>query len=107
MSVIVPDRSIVQRLDALAHANRIRFARAQLKRDVKAGRVVVMDVLAAPEDWVSTMKVCELLLAVPKYGQSKVNKTLARCRISPNKTVGGLSDRQRGELVRLLWRPTS
>ena len=32
-----------------------------------------------------------MLLAVPKYGRVKVNKILQQCRISPSKTIGGLS----------------
>ena len=40
-----------------------------------------------------------MLLAVPKYGRVKVNKVLMQCRISPSKTIGGLSQRQRTELV--------
>ncbi len=46
----------------------------------------------------------DLLLAVPKYGRVKVNKILSQCRISPSKTLGGLSERQRGELVTLMRR---
>ena len=46
----------------------------------------------------------DLLLAVPKYGRVKVNKILAQCRISPSKTLGGLSERQRAELVALMRR---
>ena len=45
-----------------------------------------------------------MLLAVPKYGRVKVNKILVHCRISPSKTIGGLSERQRSELVSLLRR---
>jgi hypothetical protein len=45
-----------------------------------------------------------MLLAVPKYGRVKVNKVLTQCRISPSKTIGGLSERQRDELVKLLRR---
>jgi hypothetical protein len=43
-----------------------------------------------------------MLLAVPKYGRVKANKVLQQVRISPSKTIGGLSDRQRTELVALL-----
>jgi hypothetical protein len=48
--------------------------------------------------------VFDLLLAVPKYGRVKVNKILSQCRISPSKTLGGLSERQRRELVALMRR---
>ena len=57
-----------------------------------------------PPDYLQTAKVFDLLLAVPKYGRVKVNKVLSQCRISPSKTLGGLSERQRGELVTLLRR---
>ena len=43
-----------------------------------------------------------MLLAVPKYGRVKTNRILNQCRISPAKTIGGLSERQRAELVSLL-----
>jgi hypothetical protein len=100
----VPERTIQQRMDALANANVIRVRRAQLKRDLKARRVSVCDVLADPPAWVETMKVFDLLLAVPKIGRTKANKTLQGCVISPSKTVGGLSPRQRGVLLAALGR---
>ena len=99
-----PERSLNQRMDALARANDIRTARAQLKRDLKAGRTTIHDLLAHPPDYVETAKVFDMLLAVPKYGRVKVNKILTTCRISPSKTIGGLSERQRTELVTLLRR---
>jgi hypothetical protein len=60
--------------------------------------------LLAPPEYLQTAKVFDLLLAVPKYGRVKVNKILSQCRISPSKTLGGLSERQRGELVTLMCR---
>lgn len=101
--LVAPERTLEQRLVALRRANDIRSDRAVLKRDLKAGRKSVTDLLAEPPEYVLTMKVFDVLLATPKYGRVKVNKTVARCQISPSKTVGGLSERQRGELVRLLW----
>src|SRR3954452_10636523 len=97
-----PERSLVQRMDALSRANQIRTRRAQLKRDLKAGRTSIQQVLTDPPDWVETAKVFDMMLAVPKYGRVKVNKVLQTCRISPSKTIGGLSERQRTELVTLL-----
>jgi hypothetical protein len=89
-------------MDALQRANEIRTRRAQLKRDLKAGRHSIHKLLLDPPDWVETAKVFDMLLAVPKYGRVKVNKILSTCRISPSKTIGGLSERQRSELVGLL-----
>ena len=99
-----PERSLNQRMDALQQANLIRTRRAQLKRDLKGGRVSIHSLLSDPPEFVSTAKVFDMLLAVPKYGRVKVNKILAQCRISPSKTIGGLSERQRTELVSMLTR---
>ncbi len=99
-----PERSLVQRMEALQRANEIRTRRAQLKRDLRAGRSSVQQLLLQPPDWVETAKVFDMLLAVPKYGRVKVNKILQQCRISPSKTIGGLSERQRAELVGMLRR---
>jgi hypothetical protein len=103
-AVAAPERSLDQRMDALRRANEIRTARAQLKRDLKAGRRSIHDLLASPPEYVETAKVFDMLLAVPKYGRVKVNKVLQVCRISPSKTIGGLSQRQRNELVSMLRR---
>jgi len=91
-------------MDALQRANEIRSRRAQLKRDLKAGRAKIHDVLLNPPWWVETAKVFDMLLAVPKYGRVKANKILTGCRISPSKTIGGLSQRQREELIATLRR---
>ena len=101
---LAPERSLNQRMDALRRANEIRTERARLKRDLKAGRSQIHGLLLDPPDYLLTAKVFDLLLAVPKYGRVKANRILTQCRISPSKTIGGLSPRQRGELVALLRR---
>lgn len=99
-----PERSLTQRLDALERANRVRTERAQLKKDLKGGRSSIHSLLLDPPEFVATAKVIDMLLAVPKYGRVKAGKVLQQCRISPSKTIGGLSERQRAELVSLLRR---
>ena len=99
-----PERSLAQRMDALRRANEIRTERARLKRELKAGRVQVHGLLLDPPHYLQTAKVFDLLLSVPKYGRVKVNRILTQCRISPSKTIGGLSQRQRDELVSFLRR---
>ena len=96
-----PSRSLDQRMDALRRANDVRVKRAQLKKDLKAGRVQVEDVLSDPPEYVGTAKVFDMLMAVPKFGRVKAGRFLNQCRISQSKTVAGLSDRQREELVNL------
>jgi hypothetical protein len=99
-----PERSLDQRMEALRRANDIRSKRAQLKRDLKGGKVNIRTLLLDPPEYVQTAKVLDMLLAVPKYGRVKTNRILNTCRISPSKTIGGLSERQRTELVSHLRR---
>ena len=99
-----PERSFTQRMEALKRANEIRTQRARLKRDLKAGRAQIQALLLDPPEYLLTAKVFDLLLAVPKYGRVKANRILTQCRISPSKTIGGLSERQRNELVSYLRR---
>lgn len=99
-----PTRSASQRQTALLRANAIRIRRAGLKRDLKSGEKVLVDILVRPADWALTAKVYDLLLCVPGVGGVKAAKMLQQCRVSGSKTVGGLSDRQRTELVALLRR---
>ena len=101
---VAPECSYNQRMEALQRANHIRSRRAQLKRDLKAGRQPIDELLLGPPAYLETAKVFDLLLAVPKYGRVKVNKILGQCKISPSKTVGGLSERQRRELVAFMRR---
>jgi hypothetical protein len=103
-SAAAPERSLDQRMDALKRANDIRTARAKLKKDLKAGKASINALLLDPPEYVMTAKVFDMLLAVPKYGRVKTNRILNQCRISPSKTIGGLSERQRAELVSQLRR---
>ena len=96
-----PERSLDQRMEALQRANHIRVRRAQLKKELKDGRAQIEGILLDPPDWVSTAKVFDMLMAVPKFGRVKAARMLNQCRISQSKTVGGLSERQRTELVGL------
>jgi hypothetical protein len=97
-----PERSLDQRMEALRRANEIRSMRAQLKKDLKSGRASIAEIISSPPDYVATAKVFDLLMAVPKYGKVKATRFLNHCRIAQGKTIGGLTDRQRSELLDLL-----
>ena len=99
-----PLRSLDQRMDALKRANDVRVRRAKLKKDLKDGRTRIQAILAAPPEFVETAKVIDILMAVPKFGRVKAARFLNTCRISQSKTVGGLSERQRTELIDLFNR---
>lgn len=107
-----PERTYDQRMAALEVANRRRTRRARLKVALKAGDVtlepvIVLDLegirqatgIALERGDLDTMRIYDALLAAPKYGRVKANRILTRTRISPSKTLGGMSVRQRRELL--------
>jgi hypothetical protein len=107
MTTITPDRdstferTLAQRLEALAHANEIRTARARLKKRIGPGSngLTASQIIADPPEYTDTMKVYELLMAIPKWGRTKALNAMRGVDIATGKTVGGLSPRQRRELL--------
>jgi hypothetical protein len=100
----VPGRSREQRLRALERANEVRSARAKLKRQPAAGEIELAQILAQPPACARTARVHDLLVALPKLGSVKAGRILTRCGIAHSKTLAGLSDRQRAELLNLFRR---
>lgn len=98
-AVQTPDRTLQQRMEALEIGNQIRTYRAQLKIDMKRGTIDPIEKLTDGDPMLETMKVIDLLMAVPAVGRVKADRMLRREQISPSKTVGGLSARQRDALV--------
>lgn len=94
-----PTRTAKQRLDALDQANRIRSSRATLKRTLKTQPADALLVVANPTMDYRSMRLYDLLLALPGVGESKVQRFCFAARISPVKTLRGLSDRQRSEAL--------
>lgn len=64
---VTPERNLDQRMDALRAANEVRSLRAQLKRDLNAGRVSIGPLLLDPPPYLETAKVFDMLLALPKH----------------------------------------
>ena len=93
-----------RRMVALRQANQVRGLRAKLKRDLRAGKVRLEQILATDADYLASAEVFDLLVAVPKIGPVKAAHLLTIARISPSKTVAALSKRQRDRLIELLSR---
>jgi hypothetical protein len=93
-----------RRLSALSQANQVRGLRAKLKQDLRADKVRLELVLATRADYLASAEVFDLLVAVPKIGPVKASRLLTVARVSPSKTIGGLSERQRARLIELLSR---
>jgi hypothetical protein len=89
-----------RRMGALRRANEVRHQRAEIKQGLRSSKIRIADLLVDPSPSLSTARLSKVLLAVPGYGQVRVDRLLKRLRISPLKTIGALSDRQREELVK-------
>lgn len=95
-------RSFERRMIGLRQANHVRSVRANLKQELREGKVRLEEVLATHADYLASAEVFDLLVAVPKIGPVKAGRLLAVARISPSKRVSDLSERQRSRLIELL-----
>src|SRR3954454_20099368 len=96
-----------QHLRALEHANRVRLARAELKRRIAAGDVRVPDVVLDSPWEVRSMELSELLMSQKRWGRERCRRLLLALAIPENKHVGTLTDRQRAALAAMLAAPPS
>jgi hypothetical protein len=94
-----------QRMRALAEANRVRLARAELKRRVNGGQVTAAAVVTAPPPEAERMTISELLTSQRRWGLTRCRRVIAPLHISEMKTLGALTERQRLALVRRLAQP--
>lgn len=92
-------QALDQRMANLTKANEVRFARAELKVELAAGARTLAEVLRADEDFIQTMKLADLLRAVPAFGKTKAQRALAACWISPSATVRALPPQRREQLL--------
>src|SRR5215216_5184637 len=90
-----PERTADERRHALEEANRVRFARAATKRDLKSGRLAIYDLLMDPSEELRGAKVEDM-------GRIKVTRVMRDAGISRSKTLVGLTHGQRDRLIRAL-----
>jgi len=91
-----------QYMRALERANKVRLARAELKRRVATGEVEVADVILDCPWEAQSMAVADLLMSQRRWGQTRCRKFLAQIPMSEKKTVGSMTERQRQTLAAML-----
>ena len=91
-----------QHMQALERANKVRLARAELKRRVAIGEVDVAAVILDCPWEAHSMAVADLLMSQRRWGQTRCRKFLAQIPMSEKKTVGSMPDRQRRTLAVML-----
>ncbi len=84
-----------QHMQALEHANRVRLARAELKREIARGDVAAADVIRDCPWETESMTLAELLTSQRRWGRTRARKFLLALAMSENKRLGTLTDRQR------------
>ena len=88
-----------QHMQALAHANRVRLARASLKRAILANQLDVEEVVRDCPWEAETMAIGELLRSQRRWGRTRVRKFLSSLALNENRELGRLTDRQRNVLA--------
>ncbi len=99
-ATIAPARP--QHLRALARANEVRLARADLKRRVADGEMCAAEVILDAPWEAETMTVADLLMSQHRWGLTRCRKFLQGVPMSENKTIGTMTDRQRKALADML-----
>jgi hypothetical protein len=94
-----PDDDFSGRIEALRQANEIRVKRAQLKMRIRNGTVAITQVIADPPDFVTTMRVFDLLYSDPAISRLRAERLLDDCGLSKQRTFGHLSDCERQALI--------
>jgi hypothetical protein len=91
-----------QHMQALQRANKVRLARAELKRRVAEGALTVDDVILTCPWEAASMTIAELLTSQRRWGTTRVSKFLASIGMPETKTVGSMTERQRSLLAALI-----
>ena len=91
-----------QCMEALARANKVRLARAALKRDITAGRRSITEVIMDSPWEAESMSLSELLCSQRRWGRARSRKLLSSTALSEGKRVGTMTERQRRLLVAAL-----
>lgn len=88
-----------QHMRALEQANRVRLARAELKRHVSDGDTSVAEVVSRCPWEAESMAIAELLTSQHRWGRQRCRRFLAAIPMSEKKTIGTMTERQRTELA--------
>ena len=91
-----------QHLRALEYANRVRLARARMKRKIAAGELSAADVVLTCPWQAHSMSVSDLLMSQKRWGRTRCRRLLMSLGVPENKQIGTLTERQRLALAAVL-----
>jgi hypothetical protein len=91
-----------QHLQALEYANRVRLARARMKRRIAAGELSAAEVILSCPWQAHSMSISDLLMSQKRWGRARCKRLLVALGVPENKQVGTLTERQRLALAAML-----
>jgi hypothetical protein len=91
-----------QHLRALEYANRVRLARARLKRKVAAGELSAAEIVLTCPWQAHSMSISDLLMSQKRWGRARCRRLLISLSVPENKAIGTLTERQRLALAAVL-----
>ena len=91
-----------QHLQALEYANRVRLARARMKRRIAAGELPAGEVILSCPWQAHSMSISDLLMSQKRWGRARCRRLLVSLGVPENKQVGTLTERQRLALAAVL-----
>ena len=99
----IPELTDEQRAEALEKAKAARIKRAEIRDDLKSGKLTLVQVLDMKDDpVVGRMRVATLIETLPGYGKAKAEKVMKELQIAESRRLRGLGERQRAALLERL-----
>ena len=99
----IPQLSAEARQEALEKAKAARVKRAEVRDELKSGKLTVEQVLDMKDDpVVGRMKVSTLIESLPAYGKTKSAKIMSELNIAESRRLRGLGKNQEAALIERL-----
>lgn len=99
----IPQLSPEERAKALEKAKEARIKRAEVREQLKTGKLTLKQVVAMKDDPViGRMKVSTLIETLPGYGKAKSEKIMNELQIAESRRLRGLGERQEKALLERL-----
>ena len=99
----IPKLTAEQRKNALEKAQQIRSQRIEIRKQLKAGKLSLADILNDAENEIyAKMRVKYLLESLPQIGKITAAKLMEEIGIDEARRVQGLGSRQKAQLLEKL-----
>lgn len=99
----IPTLSEEERKAALEKAKEARIKRAEIREQLKSGKLTLAQVIDMKDDpVVGRMKVTTLIETLPGYGKAKSERVMNELQIAESRRLRGLGERQQAALLERL-----